>query len=479
MQIVSRRTMLALPVERLVGSSTSNNNNNSNENNNRRPTMSPDSSGSSNISDSSGSSARSDSPNAKVYSSYMSNNNNNNNTSTKSDNSINKYSPIRAQSISPTTAASSPPLTPPAVISSTSDQAEDSTGNSKFRCSCNGNGEEPSRNINTGRPVVGGYGMTLSSPSSSGQEEIQFKTENNNNNNNRNEDEEMDDDRKEEGNNHPEPSATNAIPLLVQSSKKIRIIENDSLNKMDNMDSMSSSGDDEIENNATRPPSRPPSSASSNFTTASTNTTFPLSPNSDIKPIPMISRPQHHHHHHHNNGSLQALKFSIEDILRPEFGKSAVIKTRPPSSNSNRRCNSIVDFLPDSPSSIRSKESLSNNHRNNNDYGQQVSPRQNYHHRPSSIKDHSEDSNSSCTSRKEEVVDESKVNPPVPAGPLLWPAWVYCTRYSDRPSSGKITFLFRPILKKVQYIQLAKHITHTYIQPPKLIQNCLAIIWSP
>lgn len=25
--------------------------------------------------------------------------------------------------------------------------------------------------------------------------------------------------------------------------------------------------------------------------------------------------------------------------------------------------------------------------------------------------------------------------------PLLWPAWVYCTRYSDRPSSGKATAL--------------------------------------
>ena len=24
----------------------------------------------------------------------------------------------------------------------------------------------------------------------------------------------------------------------------------------------------------------------------------------------------------------------------------------------------------------------------------------------------------------------------------LWPAWVYCTRYSDRPSSGKINFTF-------------------------------------
>lgn len=28
--------------------------------------------------------------------------------------------------------------------------------------------------------------------------------------------------------------------------------------------------------------------------------------------------------------------------------------------------------------------------------------------------------------------------------PLLWPAWVYCTRYSDRPSSGKAKVSWRP-----------------------------------
>lgn len=26
--------------------------------------------------------------------------------------------------------------------------------------------------------------------------------------------------------------------------------------------------------------------------------------------------------------------------------------------------------------------------------------------------------------------------------PMLWPAWVYCTRYSDRPSSGTFSFIF-------------------------------------
>jgi hypothetical protein len=26
-------------------------------------------------------------------------------------------------------------------------------------------------------------------------------------------------------------------------------------------------------------------------------------------------------------------------------------------------------------------------------------------------------------------------------GPQLWPAWVYCTRYSDRPSSGEFFLL--------------------------------------
>ncbi|KAL9707904.1 hypothetical protein quinque_011422 [Culex quinquefasciatus] len=31
-------------------------------------------------------------------------------------------------------------------------------------------------------------------------------------------------------------------------------------------------------------------------------------------------------------------------------------------------------------------------------------------------------------------------------GPMVWPAWVYCTRYSDRPSSGRSKFLRTPLV---------------------------------
>lgn len=41
--------------------------------------------------------------------------------------------------------------------------------------------------------------------------------------------------------------------------------------------------------------------------------------------------------------------------------------------------------------------------------------------------------------------NNSKGSSAEPAGqqqPMLWPAWVYCTRYSDRPSSGECFFRF-------------------------------------
>jgi hypothetical protein len=37
--------------------------------------------------------------------------------------------------------------------------------------------------------------------------------------------------------------------------------------------------------------------------------------------------------------------------------------------------------------------------------------------------------------------DEKLVNNDCKKGPQLWPAWVYCTRYSDRPSSGEFLLL--------------------------------------
>jgi hypothetical protein len=202
-----------------------------------------------------------------------------------------------------------------------------------------------------------------------------------------------------------------------------------------------------------RPPSRPLSTSSSLSTASSQSNNF---------------KPSNHLHHHYfhshlhphfspgncsttsngggsSGGQSSLLKFSIEDILRPDFGLSL----SPTTSNSTKRPSIFNPFLI-SPNANSSSSSVINhklhNHHHHSPSSSSSKPRNgsvsstdgHRPYRPSSVNCHSEDSNGSCKSRtREEVVDDSKVNPPVPKGPLLWPAWVYCTRYSDRPSSGK------------------------------------------
>jgi len=83
----------------------------------------------------------------------------------------------------------------------------------------------------------------------------------------------------------------------------------------------------------------------------------------------------------------QALKFSIDNILRPEFGDARKQKT-----SSKKR--SAAD---DSPVDL-SKE---------------------------------------CCDTKNGKTESRVSSPTSENNNMMWPAWVYCTRYSDRPSSGK------------------------------------------
>lgn len=55
----------------------------------------------------------------------------------------------------------------------------------------------------------------------------------------------------------------------------------------------------------------------------------------------------------------------------------------------------------------------------------------------SSISSTNKGSNSNKNQGSTESIEEL-VNPKIPEDNTNWPAWVYCTRYSDRPSSGKI-----------------------------------------
>jgi homeobox protein engrailed len=55
-------------------------------------------------------------------------------------------------------------------------------------------------------------------------------------------------------------------------------------------------------------------------------------------------------------------------------------------------------------------------------------------------------SSSASIAGTEAISDEKNANNNLPIqssvnGQGLWPAWIYCTRYSDRPSSGNSTIL--------------------------------------
>lgn len=105
--------------------------------------------------------------------------------------------------------------------------------------------------------------------------------------------------------------------------------------------------------------------------------------------------------------SHQALKFSIDNILRPEFGER--IRKSATKLKSKRAAD-------DSPVDLSKECSDSKNSKTESDSG----------------------------SGSE--------------GNMMWPAWVYCTRYSDRPSSGKY-LLFKLIIyesKKLLIIE-TKH----------------------
>lgn len=128
----------------------------------------------------------------------------------------------------------------------------------------------------------------------------------------------------------------------------------------------------------------------------SEDSTGPMSPRDVEEQVPVI----------------QTLKYSIRNILQPDFGKSAVLKTK---------AKTKIGFRPyDIKEDFTSRAPLGSLCQTVSQIGKSVKQTE-AAIRPSSPKILTGDEN-----KKE----EGKV-------PTLWPAWVYCTRYSDRPSSGK------------------------------------------
>lgn len=137
-----------------------------------------------------------------------------------------------------------------------------------------------------------------------------------------------------------------------------------------------------------------------------------------------------------NEPVIHTLKYSITNILQPEFGKNAIFKSRFTEKVSFRPYESIANeqkklfgvpplgSLCQTVSQIGSSTSNASLLSPGSTSGGGIIP----HSQSPPLK-----SPGSVVSNEEVKKDESTV-------PKLWPAWVYCTRYSDRPSSGKLHF---------------------------------------
>ncbi|XP_076659104.1 uncharacterized protein LOC143362638 [Halictus rubicundus] len=130
-----------------------------------------------------------------------------------------------------------------------------------------------------------------------------------------------------------------------------------------------------------------------------------------------------HHNNHNNNNNLQhqaGLKFSIDNILKADFGRRITdpisLKKSRPKKVSSRPIDLTKDFL-ESSSETSEKSS-------------------------------SETSSTTNTSPGSVTANPAANTPGPPATEpgkqLPWPAWVYCTRYSDRPSSGEFCSVDHP-----------------------------------
>ncbi|XP_044582593.1 homeobox protein engrailed-1a-like [Cotesia glomerata] len=146
------------------------------------------------------------------------------------------------------------------------------------------------------------------------------------------------------------------------------------------------------------------------------------------------------------------LRFSIVNILRPEFGRSAILSTKSHISPTKCKSPSNPKDLSHSTAKILALSSSYAVHRDREYFGDS-SPIQRHSGLSRSGSLESLASNrssltgsltgtpslSSAASTAAESVSGDSLPSSTSSNPSLWPAWVYCTRYSDRPSSGPRT----------------------------------------
>ncbi|GJQ66038.1 hypothetical protein Trydic_g4128 [Trypoxylus dichotomus] len=143
---------------------------------------------------------------------------------------------------------------------------------------------------------------------------------------------------------------------------------------------------------------------------------YPRSPSTDsmvsCNPSESSSSPPPPPRNQDEEPTIQTLKYSIRNILQPDFGKNALLKTK---------TSPKINFKP--YEDVESK------------FGGQA-PLGSLCQAVSQIGKSPEVTRVKTPDPKPLTNMESDTKPEEGKVPTLWPAWVYCTRYSDRPSSG-------------------------------------------
>ncbi|XP_023693507.1 homeobox protein engrailed-1-B-like [Paramormyrops kingsleyae] len=137
--------------------------------------------------------------------------------------------------------------------------------------------------------------------------------------------------------------------------------------------------------------------------------------------------------------SHRTTNFFIDNILRPDFGCKKEFAGRERAHTSDRENVNPLVIRPSLPATLCQDSNCSNDSTSSSSLSSLPPSKQN-----SSTRGEGNGSNSiKCGENTASIMvvnaDNGRTAPVTDPQPLLWPAWVYCTRYSDRPSSGPRT----------------------------------------
>ena len=151
-----------------------------------------------------------------------------------------------------------------------------------------------------------------------------------------------------------------------------------------------------------------------------------------------------------SSAASRALPFSVENILKPEFGKNPT-GTTPNAASELKKMVTSISVSPNRESkspSLTMKRPLepaafkTENKKikctEDNVMGSNTLPSTSLKPDPIPVDlTKAETVEEGAKSESELPTDPTKMT-----DPSKWPAWIFCTRYSDRPSSGKLFFIF-------------------------------------